>query len=190
MGVRARMIGALFLSWLLWSVSAPASASDEFIAGYATGILQHEFGITDASVEVRDGEVVVTTKSLATIDRGKVVSALEQIPGVSHVEIRGAEAATPPPATDAVETTIPTAGAKWLPHGALFAPLHADPRWPHFGGAYRQFTQCLDLAGVFAANFGETFAIYRNKAFLDGEWEFGVQAGVFSIFDVSASSID
>jgi hypothetical protein len=155
----------LFVIWLLWSISAPASASDEFIAGYATGILQHEFGITDASVEVRDGEVVVTTKSLATIDRGKVVSALEQIPGVSHVEIRGAESAAPPPAKDAVETTIPTAGAKWLPHGALFAPLHADPRWPQFAGAYRQFTQGLNLAGVFAADFGETFAIYRNKAF-------------------------
>jgi hypothetical protein len=111
-GVRARMMGALFLSWLLWSVSAPASASDEFIAGYATGILQHEFGITDASVEVRDGVVVVITKSLATIDRGKVVSALEQVPGVSHVEILSAESAALPPAEDAVQTTIPTAGAK------------------------------------------------------------------------------
>src|SRR4029078_12759097 len=98
------MIGGLFVIWLLGSISAPPSASDEFIAGYATGILQHEFGITDASVEVRDGEVVVTTKSLATIDRGKVVSALEQPPGFSHDEPRGAEPAPPPPAEDAVET--------------------------------------------------------------------------------------
>src|SRR4029078_8618533 len=43
---------------------------------------------------------------------------------------------------------------------------------------------------VFAADFGETFAIYRNKAFLDGEWESGLRAGVFSIFAVSAASID
>ncbi len=192
MGARARIIGALLLSWLLWGLTLPASASDEFIAGYATGILQHEFGLTDASVEVRDGVVVVTTKSLATIDQGKVVSALEQIPGVSRVEIRSAEApaAAAPPPEDAVQATIPTAEAKWLPHGALFAPLHADPRWPHFGGAYRQFTQGLNLSGVFAADFGETFAIYRNKAFLNGEWEFGIQAGVFSIFDVSTASID
>ena len=174
----------------MWSVATPASASDEFIAGYATGILRHEFGITDASVEVRDGDVIVTTKSLATIDRGKVVSALKQVPGVSHVEIRSAESAAPPPAEDTVQTTIPTADAKWLPHGTLFAPLHADPRWPQFAGAYRQFTQGLNLSGVFAADFGETFAIYRNKAFLDGEWELGAQAGVFSIFDVSAASID
>lgn len=190
MGARARILGALFACWLLFSLTPPASASDEFIAGYATGILQHEFGVTDAAVEVRHGVVVVTSKSMATIDQGKVVSALKQVPGVSRVEIRTASSSAEPVDKEAVSATIPTAAAKWLPHGALFAPLHADPRWPHFGAAYRQFTQGLNLHGVFAGNFGETFAIYRNKAFLDGEWEFGVQAGVFSIFDVSAQSID
>jgi uncharacterized protein DUF1207 len=190
-GARARIFGVVLLCWLSCGVMSRALASDEFIAGYATGILQHEFGITDASVEVREGTVVVTTKSLATIDRGKVVAALEQIPGVSKVEIRtAAPGGAPSGDEDAVQATIPTAGAKWLPHGALFGPIHADPRWPHFGGAYRQLTQGLNLSGVFAANFGETFSIYRNKAFFDGEWEFGVQAGVFSIFDVSAKSID
>jgi hypothetical protein len=180
----------VLLSWLVISLTPPALASDEFIAGYATGILQHEFGLTDAAVEVHEGVVVVTTKSLATIDRGKVIAALKQVSGVSHVEIRSAAPAAEPPDEGAVQVMIPTAGAKWLPHGSLFAPLHADPRWPHFGAAYRHFTQGLNLSGVFAADFGETFAIYRNKAFLGGEWEFGVQAGVFSIFDVSADSID
>ena len=153
MGARSRIFGTLLVSWLLWSVWTPASASDEFIAGYATSILQHEFRITDASVEVRDGVVVVTTKSLATIDRAKVVSALEQIPGVSQVELRTADSpAAALSSEDAVQTTIPTAAPKWLPHGALFAPLHADPRWPHFAGVYRNFTQGLNLSGVFAAD--------------------------------------
>jgi hypothetical protein len=191
-GAPARIIGALLLCGLLLSLPAPAAASDEFIAGYATSIVQHEFGVTDASVEVQDGAVVVTTKSLATIDRGKLVSALQQIPGVTRVDVRSADspAAAAPPADDAVQTTIPTAGPKWLPHSALVAPLHADPRWPHFAGVYRDFTKGLNLNGVFAANFGETFAIYRNKAFLGGEWEFGIQAGVFSILDVGSQSID
>jgi hypothetical protein len=185
------MIGALLLSAFVWSLAAPASASDEFIAGYATSIVQHEFGVTDATVEVQDGVVIVTTKSTPTIDRGKLVAALQQIPGVSQVDIRSATSPTAaPPVDDAVQTTIPSAGPKWLPHGALVAPLHADPRWPHFAGVYREFTKGLNLNGAFAANFGETFAIYRNKAFFDGEWEVGIQAGVFSIFDVTAQSID
>jgi len=183
---------ALFLLMLLCACGEVdlALASDEFIAGYASAILEHEFSVTDASVEVRDGVVVVTAKTLGNIDRDKIVSAIQQVPGVARVEIRTADPSSTPPIQEAVQTTIPEPQSKWLPHGVLFSPLHADPRWPQFGGSYRHFTQGLDLAGVFAANFGETFAIYRNKSFFGGEWEFGVQAGVFSIFDVSTSSID
>jgi opacity protein-like surface antigen len=189
--MRAECIAALLLaSWCIVGAANAEAPSDEFIAGYATGVLQHEFNVTDASIEVHEGVVIVTTKTLPNIDRGKIVSAIEQVPGVNRVEIRSPDQPIPPPEREAIQTSIPKPEAKWLPHGTLFAPLHADPRWPQFGASYRHFTQGLDLSGVFAANFGETFAIYRNKAFLDGEWEFGVQAGVFSIFDVSAASID
>lgn len=165
-------------------------ASDEFIAGYASAILEHEFDVDDATVEVHDGAVVVTTKTLGNVDRGKVLAALKAIPGVSDVEIRTADPSSTASMTEGVQVTIPEQHSKWLPRGALFAPLHADPRWPHFSAAYRQFTKGLDLSNVFAANFGETFAIYRNKSFFGGEWELGIQAGVFSIFDISSASID
>jgi hypothetical protein len=188
--MRAERVGALLLASMLGMANPTAAASDEFIAGYASGILQHEFDVTDATIEVHDGVITLTTRTLANIDRGKLTSALEQVPGVSRVDIRTPDPSRPPALEEAVHTSIPKLEAKWLPHGTLFAPLHADPRWPQFGASYRGFTQGLNLNGAFAANFGETFAIYRNKAFLDGEWEFGVQAGVFSIFDVSAASID
>jgi hypothetical protein len=119
-----------------------------------------------------------------------VVSALRGIPGVSGVEIKTGDPASVPARQAAVQTTIPEAESKWLPRGFLFSPLHADPRWPHFSAAYREYTQGLNLSGVFAGNFGETFAIYRNKSFFGGEWDFGIQAGVFSIFDISSASID
>ena len=190
MDTERRCVCALVLLGVLLFQPAIVSASDEFIAGYASAILQHEFNVADASVEVRDGHVVVTTKTLETVDQGKVTSAIKQIPGVTRVELRSAEPSSPPLLEEPVQTTIPEPAPKWLPRGALFAPLHADPRWPQFGGSYRQFTRGLNLAGVFAGNFGETFAVYRNKAFFGGEWEFGVQAGVFSVFDVSTNSID
>ena len=65
--------------------------------------------------------------------------------------------------------------------------LHADPRWPHFSMAYRQVTlgQPNDSG---SANFGETFALYRNAAPLDGQWEIAIQAGVFSLFNMKAPS--
>ncbi|HEX8751013.1 MAG TPA: DUF1207 domain-containing protein [Nitrospira sp.] len=168
------LIAALFLPEV-------ALASDEFIAGYASAILEHEFSVTDATVEVHDGAIVVTTKTLGNVDRGKVLAALKAIPEVSDVEIHIADPSSTSPTEGAARATIPALHSKWLPRGTLFAPLHADPRWPHFSVAYRQFTQGLDLSNVMAANFGETFAIYRNKAFLDGEWELGIQAGAFSI---------
>jgi hypothetical protein len=118
------------------------------------------------------------------VDRGKLISALRQIPGVSHVEIRTGDPSSARSVDAVVQTTIPEPQSKWLPRGLLFSPFHADPRWPHLSASYRQFTQGLDLSGVFVGNFGETFAIYG------GEWDFSIQAGVFSIFDVSSASID
>jgi hypothetical protein len=41
-----------------------------------------------------------------------------------------------------------------------------------------------------SANFGETFALYRNAAPLDGQWEIALQAGVFSIFNMGTPSMD
>jgi hypothetical protein len=70
----------------------------------------------------------------------------------------------------------------------LFEPLHADPRWPHFSGAYRSGTAGLDPGHAFAGNFGETFALFRHAAPFNGQWEFGLQAGVFSLFDVNSPS--
>jgi Protein of unknown function (DUF1207) len=192
------------VGWLLALVVAagfsPAGADDSYIAGYAAAVLEHEFSITDAVIQVDDGIVTVTTKSIGGVDRGKVVSALKNIPGVRDADVRlkgpaGPSPADVPgegvqPAEQGVQTAISGPQPKWLPRGLLFSPLHADPRWPHFSALYRNFTSGMNLTGVFSGNFGETFSIYRNKAAFGGEWDFGVQAGVFSIFDVSKSSID
>src|SRR5574338_537124 len=90
-GTRVRSelrLGLLVVALFLPEVVA---ASDEFIAGYASAILEHEFGVTDATVEVHNGAIVVTTKSLGNVDRGKLLTALQQIPGVSDVEIHIAD---------------------------------------------------------------------------------------------------
>ncbi len=194
--MRVLSIAVLFFLQAQFSTAA----DDSYIAGYAAAVLEHEFRVTDATILVENGIVIVTAKSIGKVDRGKVISALERIPGVTHAEIRvqdnaGSPAAALPaegvrPNGEGEQTTIEGPQPIWLPRGLLFSPLHADPRWPHFSAIYRHYTAGLGLSSVFSGNFGETFSIYRNKATFGGEWDFGIQGGVFSIFDVSKQSVD
>ena len=76
-----------------------------------------------------------------------------------------------------------------LPGGQLFRPFIADPRWPHFAAAYQYYLNESGITHVGAVSFGETFTLYRERLGR-GWWEFGVQAGVFAVFDVAADSKD
>ncbi len=183
------MGGVLFVLWLnLGIVSATIAADDSYIAGYAAAVLQQEFSAAKAALSVQEGVVIVDAESLGTADRTKVTTALESIPGVVRVEIREGHARTDvrEPAPTQQDPAKPE--SKFLPRGLLVAPFHADPRWPHFSMASRQVSFGQEPANTGSANFGETFALYRNAAPLDGQWEIALQAGVFSVFNMSAPS--
>ena len=169
------------------------AADDSYIAGYAAAVLHNEFKAAQASVVVQDGVVTVDAESLGTVDQAKVQTALEKIPGVTRVEIRQGPAVAAVPASSPPETIkqeLTEIESKFLPHGLLFAPFHADPRWPHFSIAYRSISSGLGPTKTGSANFGETFALYRDTAPLSGQWEIAIQAGVFSTFNMDASSKD
>jgi hypothetical protein len=192
--VRIAMGGMIFvLCLILGTVPATIAADDSYIAGYAAAILQHEFNLLGAVLQVKDGVVIVTAESLGTGDRQKILTALEQIPGVVRVEVQ--EGAAPPlvpvnPPQNVIQQELPKSESKFLPHGLLVAPFHADPRWPHFSIASRQVSSGVGPRNTGSANFGETFALYRDAAPLNGQWEIAIQAGVFSIFNMSTSSKD
>jgi hypothetical protein len=177
--------GVVFaLCLILGVVSETIAVDDSYIAGYAAAVLRHEFDAVKASLHVQGGVVIVNAESLGTVDRTKVMKALETIPGVVRVEIREG-----PIPTDVHESPQePTKHeSKFLPSGLLVVPFHADPRWPHFSAASRQVS-LGEPKNTGSANFGETIALYRNAAALDGQWEIALQAGVFSIFNMSAAS--
>jgi hypothetical protein len=172
---------------ILGTVSATIAADDSYIAGYAAAVLDHEFNASRAIVQVHEGVVVLTADSLGKVDRQKVISALEKIPGVVRVEVREDQAHTDVRESQPVSQEPAKPESKFLPRGLLIAPFHADPRWPHFSMASRQVT-LGQPSNTGSANFGETFALYRNAAPLDGQWEIALQAGVFSMFNMSAPS--
>ncbi len=72
----------------------------------------------------------------------------------------------------------------------LFKPLIADPRWAHFHFAYHNYINDDELRNVGATSFGETLPLHRGSAPFNGEWEFGIQAAVFAVFDLDAASSD
>jgi opacity protein-like surface antigen len=189
--VKIATSGVVFVFCLvLGIVSATIAVDDSYIAGYAAAVLRHEFDATKASLQVQGGVVIVDAGSLGTVDRTKVTTALESIPGVVRVEIREGQAHADVRESPPIQQEPTKPESKFLPRGLLVAPFHADPRWPHFSGAYRHVTYGQEPTKTFAANFGETFALYRNAAPLDGQWEIVIQAGVFSTFNVGSSSID
>lgn len=190
-------------------VAHAAPPSDDYIAGYATGMLKHKLMLDIPSLTVQNGVIILPEGGLDIPDRSNVMQMLAEIPGVSAVKI--AETAAGPitqapvaavpaqpvkqPAeqpvavVDARSTLLP---AGLLPSGHLFSPLLADPRWAHFSAAYRHFmNDNFDGRSVASVSFGETIPVYRgNFGRLAAQWEVGLQGGVFSDFNLSAPSSD
>ncbi|MGE5546802.1 MAG: DUF1207 domain-containing protein [Solirubrobacterales bacterium] len=80
-------------------------------------------------------------------------------------------------------------GAVVLPRQALFDPLIADPRWTHFSATWQYWGGDSGLQNVGAASLGHDFSFYQAPLG-EGRWDFGLQAGVFAIFDLDAASKD
>ena len=183
----------------LWIVlgGAPAVApaapppEDPYLTGYASAVLEREFKLPGRAVTVQNGVLTLDGAQLAGADRAAVVTTLSNLPGVVRVEVREAAAvrapAVAPGAAPAAVSTLPIG---LLPAGHLFQPLLADPRWPHFSAAYRYYPDHPELRHVGAVSFGETIPLFRGNAFADSQWEAGIQAGVFALFQMDAPSKD
>jgi hypothetical protein len=160
-----------------------SSDEDAYIKGYVAAVLEQQPELTKPSVRVEDGVVTVYAEDLSGAQRDRIEQALRQIPGVVAVRVREAKLAPPD-----VRPVKPRSG--FLPDGQLFDPFHADPRWPHFSAAYQRYLDERFFTNVFAANFGETIALYRAPVPVGGQWELGLQGAVFAIFDIDSDSKD
>jgi hypothetical protein len=174
--------------------AAATPAEDSYIAGYTSAILEREFKVRAATVTVKDGVVTLVEPQLGGAQtRDKVVSEISAIRGVVRVELSQAQVeATAPPGTQSapggtVEAQAERPSYVFLPKDKLFLPLLADPRWPHFSLSYGHSTFRTNPPDIASTNFGETFPIVRGNL-PAGQWEIGIQAGVFAIFDLDTAS--
>ena len=192
--LRPRRLLPLTVWFMLWGapsvVGAAPTPEDPYLAGYAGAVLEREFKVTRRAVTVDKGVLTLDAAELGGADRDAVVKTLSNLPGVVRVVVR--EPAVRPPAVvpDVAPAAVSALPTGFLPTGHLFQPLLADPRWPHFSAAYRYYLNNRDLGNVGAVNFGETIPLFRGNAFADSQWEVGIQAGVFALFDMDAPSKD
>ena len=162
---------------------------DGFRAGYASAILEREFGLRGVDVRVVGGRLVLDPAQLGDADPQAVGAALRQIPGLqvrigSREEAEAAQAQAAGP--QAPEIALQTG---FLPNAALFEELIADPRWPRFSASLQYYGGDQELSTVFNGNFGATLPVYGGQLG-SGLWQVGAQGGVSSIFDLESDSFD
>jgi hypothetical protein len=199
--VRCFFFPAIVLFMMLPAYSDGVS-NDAYIAGYATGILKRDYALDFSALVLRDGVITLPVYDLSPEDRAQVQQILSEIPGVMGVELladdkqQNIAVSSPADKQDTPESTLvppsevfPTG---FLPTGHLFKPLLADPRWAHFSAAYRNYVGAdIDGNNNGSVSFGETIPFYRaNLGRTTVQWEAGLQAGVFSDFNLDASSSD
>ncbi|MGZ8095760.1 MAG: DUF1207 domain-containing protein [Methylosarcina sp.] len=197
--VYLRLITVLSVILLPASFAYAVTSNDDYIAGYAAGVLKQSLKLDMPSLIVRDGVITLPVAGLDAADRAKALQLLAEIPGVNAVKttetagqpVMGTSGQIPGDETVSVTESLllPTG---LLPAGHLFKPLLADPRWAHFSAAYRNFqSDNFDGNDIGSVSFGETIPIYRSNFGRSAvQWEAGLQAGVFSDFNLGASSSD
>ena len=173
---RGALVSALLACLVMAAPASAVAPADSWLEGYAAAVLKSRFNVSAPSLRVSRGVITLSAADLGGTDPTQVRSALQEIPGASRVEI--------------VAAPTTAARGEWLPGGTLFKPLIADPRWPHFAASFQRYVGDRQLQDVGAVSFGETFTLWRDKLGPATAWEFGVQAGVFAVFDLDAESKD
>ncbi|MFP4516488.1 MAG: DUF1207 domain-containing protein [bacterium] len=169
--------------------AATDSPGDEYILGYADALMKSEF-FGSVQIRVNDGMISFRSDDLSSEEQRRLAQLLADIPGVKEV----VPDSDPIPQDDAPSVApnkkTLTEKTDLLPRTALFLPLLADPRWPHFAASYQYYLDEEELHHVGAVSFGETVSLLRYRFDSAGALDLGIQAGVFSIFDLEAESSD
>jgi hypothetical protein len=190
-----RLAVTLLLCSLIHAAQADP-ATDHFLMGYASAILEQQFKLKAGSLFVKDGVVSIHRADVPLPERDRVEKALQEIKGVTRVEIIETPPDQAPPSRPVDGSAAVQLGAtedkpgEFLPSGRLFDPLIADPRSPHFSVAYQRYTEGNGLENVAAASLGTTIGLYENDFPGAGRWQVGLAGAVFAIFDLDAPSLD
>ena len=174
------------LAFLLPNTSLLFAQDETFIEGYATAILEREFGISNSKVRVENGIIILLAEDLSGRTREKLVAALKRIKGVKEVRIEEkAPSPEPPP-------HLTGEGWQVLPEGRVFPVLLADPRSSNFSVAYQRYfrTDVPNLRNVAALSLGEDFGLVRYQEPDFGRLSLSVEPAIFGLFNLDEITHD
>lgn len=212
-GPRSLAVVAWFAAGMLGVVigvaasRAVAEPVPGYVVGYATAALERADPLARFRIEYADRLLRVYFEETPDLALDAILRQLRKIEGVYEAElyVAGKMASKwPDPAKGGTESVAktPASGSEdretssaendydFFLLDEMFDPLLADPRWPRFSASHLWFLDDDELERVGSANFGETFVLVRSPREDWGRWELGFQAGVFSVFDLEASSAD
>jgi hypothetical protein len=172
---RRLLVGAcafIICCWLQSGAAAESTEDESFIRGYVAAILQQEFKMAAPAVTV-EGRLITIAGDLSDNDRKKLQAILDKN-GHGQYRLVVEEIASVEP----------------FPGPSVFLPLLADPRWPHFSAAYHYYLGDKALTHAATVSFGESFSLVRFHVNSHSVVDLGIQAGVFSIFDLGSKSFD
>jgi hypothetical protein len=104
--------------WLVAPAPVPAAPApdDPYVAGYAGAVLEREFKVSRRAVTVDNGVLTLDAAQLAGADRGRILSTLAALPGVTRVEVRH-RGRRPP--------RCPPASCRWGTSSSRCSPIRA-----------------------------------------------------------------
>ena len=186
---------ALFALWQFTVFTVHAEQpGDDFIRGYATAVVALNYPEGVESIRVDGGMVYLQAESLSEEEKAHLHKMLSDVNGVLGVEFVPQSKTTEArsvPKKEIKEAAEPREHLPMiLPQSQLFQPLLADPRWPHFSASFQRYIDDDQLGNVASTNFGESIGLYRLRGPLQSTIQIGIQAGVFSIFDLDSQSFD
>jgi hypothetical protein len=159
---------------------------DEYILGYVQGLVVYNYEIPRDAIRVRNGVVyVISDKIESDLPAEQYVLKLKQ--ALAHLsEVREVVLQCEPCDLGVWDNENNVSTDTLMPAHSLFSPLIADPKWPRFSAAYQYNFKNATVRNDFSAIAGATIPIYRDR--IDNiEWEFGLQAAVFSLFDIHSN---
>lgn len=169
-----------------------AANSDEYTRGYAQAILDREYKETSVRVsEVQANQLIVLTADscVSATNRRKIESSLltkDTVASVAWTGTTDCQNEEPPAKALAADVTVTEA----LPDTDLFQPPLADPREPRATARYLSYNSENERYNAAAVSLGDSFPFANVLQPDGGKFQFAIEGGIFSLFNLDADSKD